>query len=486
MRSHEEQKESAEESLECSSKSTRMKYETQHGVRYSELMRLEYFDCVTFTVVDPMHNLFQGTAKMMMKNIWPEKHGLKFEHLEDIQNIIDATEGPREIGRIPHKMASNYSSFTSDQWKNWTLYFSVFAIKPFLPKEAYICWLNFVEACRYFCKPIISRRDVAAGHQKMMEFCRSFERLYGSERVTPNMHLHTHLVECFLDYGPPYSFWLFSFERLNGILGSFHSNKRSVEVQVMRKILEMQNVVNIPTPKIDPAGKMKPLMDLFAGPNKTHVDNAGETARPNEVFQIVTLGQCPVLRDHTKYTDSCINPLGPRKHGCLTTVERNHLVAALSAYLGPVDASRITGLYNRYSAVEVAGERYGSLENRFSHTSNILASWCGDNGDIDATGLHIRPGCVLYYLQMHVTLGSDSHGLKPVCLAKVQWYQRHLSRDFFKSQHATVWVKNLFELEGPASFIPVQRIHGRCLSGFVKIDREPVRVIVPIVSHIYW
>ena len=51
------------------------------------------------------------------------------------------------------------------------------------------------------------------------------------------MHLHTHLLDCILDYGPVYSFWLFSFECFNGILGSYHTNQRAIEIQVMRKFL---------------------------------------------------------------------------------------------------------------------------------------------------------------------------------------------------------------------------------------------------------
>ena len=43
--------------------------------------------------------------------------------------------------------------------------------------------------------------------------------LYGPETVTPNIHLHAHLIECIQDYGPMSNFWLFSFERFYGILG---------------------------------------------------------------------------------------------------------------------------------------------------------------------------------------------------------------------------------------------------------------------------
>ena len=69
----------------------------------------------------------------------------------------------------------------------------------------------------------------------LMHFCRRFGQLYGKEAITPNMHLHAHLCECIQDYGPIYSFWLFSFERYNGMLGNFPNNQRSIEIQLMRR-----------------------------------------------------------------------------------------------------------------------------------------------------------------------------------------------------------------------------------------------------------
>ena len=37
------------------------------------------------------------------------------------------------------------------------------------------------------------------------------------------------------DYGPVYAFWLFAFERMNGIMGSFHTNNRSIPVQLAQR-----------------------------------------------------------------------------------------------------------------------------------------------------------------------------------------------------------------------------------------------------------
>ena len=75
--------------------SRRADLEKKYGVRYTELVRLEYFDAITFTIIDPMHNLFLGTAKAMLKSIWPDFHS-KFDNLalEAIQNVVDASITP--------------------------------------------------------------------------------------------------------------------------------------------------------------------------------------------------------------------------------------------------------------------------------------------------------------------------------------------------------------------------------------------------------
>ena len=56
------------------------------------------------------------------------------------------------------------------------------------------------------------------------------------------MHLHLHLKDCFMDYGPPHAFWCFPFERYNGILGSYSTNKKAIEEQFMRKFCQNQAV----------------------------------------------------------------------------------------------------------------------------------------------------------------------------------------------------------------------------------------------------
>ena len=70
-----------------------------------------------------------------------------------------------------------------------------------------------------------------------------FVELYGEEKCTPNMHLHGHIRDCILNYGPLSSFWIFAFERYNGVLESFVNNWMTPEQQMMNKFLSYQKLI---------------------------------------------------------------------------------------------------------------------------------------------------------------------------------------------------------------------------------------------------
>ena len=71
----------AQEWLECNSKSTRENHFKEHGVRWSELLRLPYMDPIRFAVVDPMHCLFLGIAKWIIKSIFINQGKLTMDQL---------------------------------------------------------------------------------------------------------------------------------------------------------------------------------------------------------------------------------------------------------------------------------------------------------------------------------------------------------------------------------------------------------------------
>ena len=147
-RSNTEHRSNSESLLLCTSKSQLRKKGSELGCRYSCLQKLPYYDAPRMLVVDPMHNLFLGLAKHFTKRVLIEKQLLTESDFEVIQQRTDKIVTPADIGRIPYKIQSFFSSFTADQFKNWVVHYSLIAMHGLLQNDDLECWRHLVLAFR--------------------------------------------------------------------------------------------------------------------------------------------------------------------------------------------------------------------------------------------------------------------------------------------------------------------------------------------------
>lgn len=471
------------EILDQTTQELRNASESSYGVRYSELLRLPYFDCVRFNVVDPMHNLFLGTAKHLME-IWLDSSILTAADLRQAQEKVDASRVPSDLGRIPSKIAKLFAGFTAEQWKTWVTVFSTFALFNCLPDNDYRCWLHFVNACTILCSPMIKPVDVGAAHSFLLRFCRGFEEKYGKSRVTPNMHMHTHLAESILDYGPIYSFWLFSFERYNGILGNYYTNNKSVELQVMRKFIRDQDLRNLELPE-NFKEQLQPLVDKLQH-SQTNNDEKDMVER-EKVLRLLklTYGQIDITDDLWYSVDSFT--LGsPHVIDSFDDDEIQYITDVYKVFFPDVSVQNVPRLYDKYASAECAGERYGSQFSRLNRCSFILAKWADRfDGNINIEAIaDLRPAVVLYFVKQTVHVGLRKCTF---CFARVNWFQYHPNRFLCGPSGVTpeVWCANLFDSFGPASFLPVQRVHGKFVAGYDTVNGENVLFVLPLAKKQY-
>ena len=145
-------------------------------------------------------------CKTMMKMVWLKQGLIQENDFTLLQTRVNSMTVPSDLGRIPHKILSSFGSFTAEQWKNW-----------------------------------------------------------GKSTVTPNMHLHGHLVDCIKDYGSVYGFWLF----FNGTLGNFHNNKKDITAQLMRQFILESQCYQLVTP-IMFKEELQPLLPVQKSVSEYH------------------------------------------------------------------------------------------------------------------------------------------------------------------------------------------------------------------------
>ena len=400
------------------------KKESESGCRYSVLVKLPYFDAPRMAiVVDPMHNLFLGSAKYFLKNVWIDKGIIAESSFSEIQQRVNSIKVPTGMGRIPHKIRSGFSAFTADQWKNWVLYFSLLALQDIITGEDLECWRHFVLACRQLCCKQLTQSNIQLGDALLMQFCRRIERLYGKEIVNPNMHLHGHLRSCIEDYGPLHGFWLYAFECYNGILGSAPNNNRLIEVQLMDHFVHDSSVMAEQLPvefredferhfsSISRSSRFAGSVADTVAPIRDEADNSTQWTIPRHV-------QLPSSRSRFILDDvQCQKLL--------------HLYSNL--YATSSTNIDVPGFCWKYQSLHLQGKLLGSHRSRSEASSLVFVTWnCRFFGPVPiipvADNEVKRPARINSFLLHRISVGGTS--LNHI-LVSLSWFQFHPQKRLF-------------------------------------------------------
>ena len=434
----------------------------EYGAKYSKLLELPHLNLVRNHIIDPMHNMFLGIAKHTTKT-WKEYGILNMTSYKAIQERVDMVNPPSKIGRIPRKIESGFTSFTADEWKHWILFYSLFALYGVLPEIHYKCWCIFVDCCRLLCLPLLTETQVNRAHSLLVEFCQTFENLYGAEHCTPNMHLACHLKESILDYGPLAAFWCYPFERYNGTLQRFQKSWVSPEKQMFLKFLDMQYMYTLESHSSNDT-----FVSMIVKSNELLRSSVGYSTSVNQSQQEnwITLQQIANYDCEVSSIDASEKPfyrlLPPLKEKCFNDTDFRYLKQLYSLLYPTSNVTHVSRFYHQSKRMIIHNEEFISSGAKSQRSSAIAAHWADVSG-IDSLGeAPIRIGMVSHFFTHQITLEKASNpGPTPVChtFARVKWYMDHPRRNFL---HPPMIVcATTFDYDTSACFIPVCRIIGR-------------------------
>ena len=169
-----------------------------------------------------MHCLFLGIAKWIVKKIWVDEGVLTSDNLKNIQRKMNQIQVPADLGRISRKVdrGEGFINFTADQWRTFFTIYATTSLWEYLLAIDRTILTHFIRVCSILVGRILTFDLIEEAAERLIKIIKLIEEHYGCDKITPNLHLSLHLQECSHDFGPLYTFWCFSFERMNGILGN--------------------------------------------------------------------------------------------------------------------------------------------------------------------------------------------------------------------------------------------------------------------------
>ena len=152
-------------------------------------------------------------------------------------------------------------------------------------------------------------------------------------------------------------------------------------------------------------------------------------------------------------------------------------------YSVPSSAFTTNTVFQKYCSISFKNKTIGCSKSRTS--CNLIARWDVDLYGKPPTTLAepyfpsslFRPINLHYFAKVTFTISEQR---KSTIIAIVSWYAPHPNQ-FTLGKPAEIWCSSIFEASGLHSFLPIDRLVGRCAHCSKTVNDENVLVIVPLV-----
>ncbi len=321
------------------------------------------------------------------------------DDLEAMQADISLTRAPSHVGRIPSKIQSRFAFLTAAEWKTFGALFASCALKDRLPAPKYdlVCKLQrvcFLLECR-----VLTAHQVNQIHDAIIAFCKLDEQLYGPTTKV-SFHLLCHMRECIFDFGPIHGFWLFAYERFNGMLGETNTNNVSPECTMMHAF-QVQHTLHERIQSMTLS--CLPSALRVAVTTLQSVDAADwNDSRPGGLcFDLCALAAAWHGSDGSE--QSCnFGPIGAAFRSPIAIEETIALTPYVEkAYTSCPFTPALSPMKQNYDRFRAWGDLYGVADSRYAQSSNVLVQWTIFNQD------RVYPGQVQEFVQVESSI--------PVC-----------------------------------------------------------------------
>lgn len=209
------------------------------------LVASNHFDLVYGFCIDYMHAVLLGVVKKQL-NLWIDSvyHDKPFYIKPSLQPILDKRikniKPTTEIARKPRSI-SEKANFKANELRNFLLYYLPCCLNGLL-KKRYIDHFQLLSASIYMLlEERIAKQNIDIAERKLVQYADEYEKLYGEDNVTLNLHLLRHIATSVRNLGPLWSQSAFAMEDNNGTLIKITAKNKILQSIAFRSTMRSIN-----------------------------------------------------------------------------------------------------------------------------------------------------------------------------------------------------------------------------------------------------
>lgn len=211
-----------------------LKTEPIQGIHHiSCLIAAKEFDLVNGFTIDYMHCVLLGVMKKLL-DLWFDSTNHKYPYYIKKPNqrrfdqCLQAIKPTSKIKPTKPRSIFDRHNFKAKDYRVLLLFYLRCCL-PNMLDNIYIDHFQLLSSSIYsLLKETVSIEDIEQATEKLNKFSNEFERLYGKENITYNVHLLKHIPESVKQLGPLWCQSAFGFEANNGVL--VRSNRASKSI----------------------------------------------------------------------------------------------------------------------------------------------------------------------------------------------------------------------------------------------------------------
>ncbi|XDV23432.1 hypothetical protein PO909_028010 [Leuciscus waleckii] len=211
----------------------------------SPLMKLANFQMINGFVPEYQHSVCLGVTRQLM-TLWldstnHDKPWYMGTKTEEIDKQLLAIQPPRELTRVPRSVKER-KFWKASEWRSFLLFYSLPVLCGILSKKYWNHLFLLVFGIYTLLQEKIQMVDIDNAEKALKKFVMEFQKLYGTENMSFNVHLMTHISASVRNWGPLWATSTFSFESFNGTLLKFFNGTTHVQQQIVKRFLKWRDL----------------------------------------------------------------------------------------------------------------------------------------------------------------------------------------------------------------------------------------------------